>query len=274
VRARIRDTIAALEEARAAHEVAVERLADRLVALYIEEPPTLMEVVLGSGGLSSAVDAQAALETISGGDRRIVSTIEETRERLARTRAELVDERREADARLGEAADRLAEMEGLLRARRAVLEEAKATLDGLIAQEARRQEAAAARRERRAAIDAAGRRIEEGVREQADPQATPAPVPAPSAPASTPAPAPVEEVVGAPGQAVLDRIAECESGGNPTAVSASGQYRGKYQFDPGTWRGVGGTGDPAAASEAEQDRRAALLYAQSGPAPWPVCGYR
>jgi soluble lytic murein transglycosylase-like protein len=81
-------------------------------------------------------------------------------------------------------------------------------------------------------------------------------------------------VPGGPSQQVLDRIAACESGGNPRAVSASGQYRGKYQFDPGTWRGVGGSGDPAAASEAEQDLRAAILYARSGPAPWPVCGYR
>ena len=74
--------------------------------------------------------------------------------------------------------------------------------------------------------------------------------------------------------AALARIAQCESGGNPQAVSASGQYRGKYQFDLGTWQSLGGSGDPAAASEAEQDRIAAILYARSGPAPWPVCGYR
>ena len=37
---------------------------------------------------------------------------------------------------------------------------------------------------------------------------------------------------------------------------------------------VGGTGDPAAASEAEQDARAAMLYAQAGASPWPVCGSR
>src|ERR687889_350563 len=29
---------------------------------------------------------------------------------------------------------------------------------------------------------------------------------------------------------------------------------------------------PPAASPAEQDRRAALLYAQQGSSPWPVCG--
>lgn len=72
--------------------------------------------------------------------------------------------------------------------------------------------------------------------------------------------------------ATLDSIAACESGGDPTAVSSDGSYRGKYQFDFGTWESVGGSGDPAAAPEDEQDYRAALLYTQSGSSPWPVCG--
>ncbi|HXS46401.1 MAG TPA: transglycosylase family protein [Solirubrobacterales bacterium] len=73
-------------------------------------------------------------------------------------------------------------------------------------------------------------------------------------------------------QETLDSIGACESGGDPTAVSADGTYRGKYQFDFGTWASMGGSGDPAAASEQEQDYRAALLYSQSGSSPWPVCG--
>jgi hypothetical protein len=73
-------------------------------------------------------------------------------------------------------------------------------------------------------------------------------------------------------QATLDSIASCESGGDPTIVSSDGSYRGKYQFDYGTWESVGGSGDPAAAPEAEQDYRAALLYSRSGSSPWPVCG--
>jgi hypothetical protein len=73
-------------------------------------------------------------------------------------------------------------------------------------------------------------------------------------------------------QETLDSIGACESGGDPTAVSSDGTYRGKYQFDFGTWESIGGSGDPAAASEQEQDYRAALLYAQSGSSPWPVCG--
>lgn len=72
--------------------------------------------------------------------------------------------------------------------------------------------------------------------------------------------------------ATLEGIGSCESGGDPTAVSSDGAYRGKYQFDYGTWAAVGGSGDPAGAPEAEQDYRAALLYARGGSSPWPICG--
>lgn len=70
----------------------------------------------------------------------------------------------------------------------------------------------------------------------------------------------------------LSAIAACESGGNPGAVGGGGTYRGKYQFDQQTWNSVGGSGDPASAPEAEQDKRAAMLYAQRGASAWPVCG--
>ena len=70
---------------------------------------------------------------------------------------------------------------------------------------------------------------------------------------------------------VLEAIAACESGGNPSTDTGNGFY-GKYQFTQATWQAVGGSGNPAAASEAEQDRRAAQLYAQAGPSQWPVCG--
>jgi hypothetical protein len=69
----------------------------------------------------------------------------------------------------------------------------------------------------------------------------------------------------------LARIAQCESGGNPRAISADGRYRGKYQFSRATWKAMGGEGDPAKAPEAEQDRRARKLYRLQGPSPWPAC---
>jgi TolA-binding protein len=80
------------------------------------------------------------------------------------------------------------------------------------------------------------------------------------------------QLPGGVSMATLESIAACESGGNPEAVSPEGTYRGKYQFDQGTWESVGGHGDPAQAPEAEQDYRAALLYSESGSSPWPVCG--
>jgi hypothetical protein len=73
-------------------------------------------------------------------------------------------------------------------------------------------------------------------------------------------------------RAVLQRIAACESHGNPRAIGGGGAYRGKYQFSYGTWASVGGKGDPARASENEQDRRAAMLLKRGGRGHWPVCG--
>jgi hypothetical protein len=80
------------------------------------------------------------------------------------------------------------------------------------------------------------------------------------------------ELPGGVSRSTLEAIAACESGGDPTSVSADGAYRGKYQFDRGAWASVGGDGDPAAAPEPEQDRRAALLYVRSGATAWPNCG--
>ncbi|WP_419995634.1 ubiquitin-like domain-containing protein [Streptomyces boninensis] len=79
---------------------------------------------------------------------------------------------------------------------------------------------------------------------------------------------------GVPGADGLDwdALAACESGGRATAVDASGSYGGLYQFDTGTWRGLGGTGRPQDAPAAEQTKRAKKLYQQRGAAPWPGCG--
>jgi hypothetical protein len=70
----------------------------------------------------------------------------------------------------------------------------------------------------------------------------------------------------------LEAIAACESGGDPHSIGGGGAFRGKYQFTYGTWASVGGKGDPAAAPEAEQDKRAQMLLDKSGSSPWPVCG--
>lgn len=68
-------------------------------------------------------------------------------------------------------------------------------------------------------------------------------------------------------------LRECESSGNYHDRDST-RYRGAYQFDRQTWASVGGVGDPAAATPAEQDMRARRLYAARGRQPWPICGRR
>ncbi|WP_304453446.1 resuscitation-promoting factor [Nocardiopsis sp. YSL2] len=72
-------------------------------------------------------------------------------------------------------------------------------------------------------------------------------------------------------------LAECESGGDPTAVNSAGGYYGLYQFSTASWRSVGGTGLPSEAGAGEQTQRAQQLYNAVGgnwQSQWPHCGAR
>jgi peptidoglycan hydrolase CwlO-like protein len=249
LRQQIRENTASLRIAKAGHRDAQKRLAERLVALYAEEPPSFVELLMSSGSVAGALNAHAVLDRLREQDAAIVISIERSRARLVSGRNRLIADRAEAEAQLAEASARDAELRRLTAARRGVLRQARGTLNGLVTQ----AQLAAAQRAREAALAAR------------------AAAPAPAAYSASPAPATAGGGGGGGGSA-LDAIARCESGGNPRAVSPDGRYRGKYQFSPSTWQAVGGSGDPAAASEAEQDRRAAMLYAQQGSAPWPICG--
>ncbi|MDX6617298.1 MAG: resuscitation-promoting factor RpfA [Solirubrobacterales bacterium] len=68
--------------------------------------------------------------------------------------------------------------------------------------------------------------------------------------------------------AIPEYIVMCESGGNYHAVNASSGAGGAYQIMPATWRAHGGQGLPQNAPPAEQDRIAALIWADSGPGAW------
>ena len=68
------------------------------------------------------------------------------------------------------------------------------------------------------------------------------------------------------------RIRQRESGGNYAENTGNGYY-GAYQFTPGTWASVGGSGLPSNASPAEQDMRAQMLYNERGCSPWPNTCY-
>jgi hypothetical protein len=237
--AEVRANAAALRSAIAQRGIAQRRLATRLVAIYREPaPPDLAELLLTTRSLSGALTGYRQLERIQQADEQVVLDLIASRRRIARVRKMLLADRAEAEVTLARAAAIQDRAEGILGARRAALAQAHGYLSALEARERRRAAAAAA----------------PGI-------------------AASPGPS---GAVGASGGGVashLASIAWCESRNQPDAVSPDGRYRGKYQFDPGTWAALGGTGDPAAAPVAEQDRLAAVLYAQTGGAAWPVCRY-
>ena len=72
------------------------------------------------------------------------------------------------------------------------------------------------------------------------------------------------------GDDVWDRLAQCESGGNPATNTGNGFY-GMYQFTLETWQSLGGTGYPHEADAATQTAMAKKLQAQSGWGQWPGC---
>lgn len=67
-----------------------------------------------------------------------------------------------------------------------------------------------------------------------------------------------------------DCIRQRESGGDYSL--RDGSHYGAYQFDTQTWASVGGSGNPADASPAEQDARAQTLQSQRGWQPWTTAG--
>src|SRR5215831_3593177 len=115
--------------------------------------------------------------------------------------------------------------------------------------------------------------------------APPSPPPAPthySAPVRTYTPsAPVAQYSGGTGGGAFTGVWACiaqhESGGNPSTNTGNGFYGG-LQFTEGTWLANGGTGNPANASAAEQQRVANNVVAASGGSygAWPntsaMCG--
>ena len=71
----------------------------------------------------------------------------------------------------------------------------------------------------------------------------------------------------------LEAIAACESGGDPSANTRQRVLPRQvpvHAGDVGSGRRHRRTRPPP--PEAEQDKRAAMLYAQRGSSPWPVCG--
>ncbi|OBY31463.1 transglycosylase family protein [Mycolicibacter kumamotonensis] len=70
-----------------------------------------------------------------------------------------------------------------------------------------------------------------------------------------------------------EAIAKCESGGNWTADSGSGDYGG-LQISAAAWDANGGIGLPSQASPQQQIAVAKRIMASQGPGAWPACASR
>ena len=263
----VRARTAELHTVQADEKTARARMSARLIALYRANQPTLAETIITSGSITTGLNSWSALRRVAGQDQTIIGQLGVTRVRVADTKARLTAARVGQRAAVKRRRETKSVLFGARAQRAALLNGARGQLAVFIQAEQRRQASIAAAQA--AAAAAAARRAAPVVR-----STTPAPASGGSAtPATPPAAAVTAPAATTSTAGILNKIAACESGGSATAVSPSGQYRGKYQFDPPTWKRNGGAGsDPAAASVAEQDRVAAVLYTKAGATPWPVCG--
>jgi hypothetical protein len=97
---------------------------------------------------------------------------------------------------------------------------------------------------------------------------TPAPTPDPVVVAATPTPQAAVSFGGNSGIAILEKIKQCESGGNYQAQNRSSTASGAYQFLDSTWAGYGGYSKARLAPASVQDQKARDTYARSGTRPW------
>ncbi len=218
-------------------------LADRLVAMYMAGPTDVIDLALGAADFGELVAQGEYLTSIQDADERLAERVKGVRDEYRDKTSELTLAKNEVDAHNAELASAHA---GIAAARA----EADATASQLASVTSSREAEIATLRND---ISRWEKKIEKA---EAKPPAE--------------AEAEVQRELGGP-YSIPTYIVMCESGGDYSALNPSSGAGGAYQIMPETWEAYGGTGLPHEASKAEQDRIAALIYADSGTAPW-VCG--
>ncbi len=218
-------------------------LADRLVAIYTSGTPDLSELFLAASDFGELASTAEYLLAIQQSDQQLASRVDELRAELSGETSRLSTARQQVDAHNAELA---AARDGFAAARSAA--------------ESSARELAAVSQSRQTKIESLKSDINSWQKKIEKAEAAP-----PAAAAAE-----VEQMLGGP-YSIPTYIVMCESGGNYSALNPSSGAGGAYQIIPSTWEAYGGSGLPHEASKAEQDRIAALIYADSGTAPW-VCG--
>lgn len=228
-------------------------LEQRLVSIYMSGAPDPVDLALGSGSFAELASTTTYLRSISDSDNRLAA-------RVAELRADLSDRLASLDAARAAVDRHNAELEQARAGIAAARVAAEADASRLAALNSSREgEIAALKTD----IDTWQRQIEreELKRQRQAEQAVDRQA------AASEAEQQVAQNLGGP-YSIPTYIVMCESGGNYSAVNPSSGAGGAYQIMPATWAAYGGKGRPQDASKAEQDRIAALIWADSGPGAW------
>ena len=157
--------------ARRSYRAAQARLADRVVALYTNGEPSVLEVILGSSSLDEAIDGIDAARRISEQDVGIVAEVRGVREEVAKRQRELERARAEQRRIVAERAARKVAIERKLSERQRLYDSIKDQIAKLEAEERARQ---------RRLEEEARRRLEEQRRSEAAAAAAPLETPPPA----------------------------------------------------------------------------------------------
>ena len=222
-----------------------ELLAAQLVADYKADPPDIVSLVLGANSFADLIERIAFAHRIRERNAEILARVQDARvrtRRLASVLGRLAASRREDTQAIAARRAALASMRDGLAARQATLVSARAA----------RTRALAGTRGGRVAAQRALTPPDRGAQTR---RCSRRPA-GPGGPWAIPWP-----------------IVQCESGGQnlpPNGAGASGYY----QMLPETWKGLGGSTPHAyQATKAEQDQRAAALWAGgAGGAQLGLCG--
>ena len=224
-------------------------LAERLVAIYKTGPAETVNVAVAAEGYGDLIVRAAYLRRIENADVLLAERVMQVQGRVEERLTELGQRKQAADrhrADLAEAHSQIAAVEATAADRTRALGAATAEHESALAGLKSKIETWAGQIERAAEREAARRRADSGS-----------------------SIAEVERWLGGP-YSIPAAIVMCESGGNYQALNPSSGAGGAYQIIPSTWAAYGGEGLAHRASKAEQDRIAALIWADAGPGAW-VC---
>jgi len=254
LQAEVEEATQRLAEARARLQRAQDALADRLVAIYKGSTPDETQLLLNAQGYDDLTTRATLLRRIQESDTDLAVRVRELRTDVADRLAD-VEEARDAQAAHN---DEVAAARDQIAAARAQAESRAAALT------AARDEQAAAMSSLQSQVDGWEQQVQEVQEAQAAAAAEAQTAPAAEA---------QETVAGWVGDwAIPSAIVMCESGGNYGAVNPGSGAGGAYQILPSTWQLYGGSGLPQNASPAEQNRIAALIWADSGASAWECAG--